>query len=316
MRVLVTGGAGFIGSHVVDKLIEHGVTPRIFDLNRSPYHPAGEVDTFLGSLLDGEALRLAMAGCHAVIHLAAIADVKDVHDEPVYSENINTRGTLHVLDAARRAGVKRVVYGSTTWVYQDCAETEVNEDTVIAAPSHLYTATKLAGETYCRAYSQLFDVEYTILRFGIPYGPRAREGAVVPIFVRKAFAGEPLTVAGDGQQFRKFVYVEDLAEGIVLGLKPAAANRIYNLDGREKVTILEIAQAVQETVGDVEIVHTEARPGDFGGKEVDSTRAETELSWVPSTSFREGVRRYVEWRRDRTTGEEASWASVDPTLLV
>jgi UDP-glucose 4-epimerase len=316
MRVLVTGGAGFIGSHVVDKLIERGVTPRIFDLNRSPYHRAGEVDTFLGSLLDEEALRLAMAGCHAVIHLAAVADVKDVHDEPVYAENINTRGTLHVLDAARRAGVTRVIYGSTIWVYQDCAELEVNEDTVIAAPSHLYTATKLAGETYCRAYSQLYGVEYTVLRFGIPYGPRARGGAVVPIFVRKALAGEPLTVAGDGRQFRKFVYVEDLAEGIVLALKPVAANRLYNLDGRERVTILEIAETVRDTVGDADIVHTESRPGDFGGKEVDSGRAEAELGWVPGTSFREGVRRYVEWRRERITSEEASWSSVDPELLV
>src|SRR5437868_12298043 len=88
-----------------------------------------------------------------------------------------------LLEAARKAGVERVIYGSTTWVYSDCAEGEVDEETVIAAPSHLYTATKLAGETYCRAYSELYGIEYTILRFGIPYGPRARDGAVVPIFI-------------------------------------------------------------------------------------------------------------------------------------
>ncbi len=316
MRVLVTGGAGFIGSHAVDKLMERGVTPRTFDLNRSPYHPPGEVDAFLGSLLDPEALRLAMAGCHAVIHLAAVADVKDVHDEPSYAENINVRGTLNVLEAAHRAGVKRVVYGSTTWVYSDCKEAEVDEETVIAHPKHLYTATKLAGETYCYAYRELFGLEYTILRFGIPYGPRARDAAVVPIFVRKALAGQPLTVAGDGQQFRTFVYVKDLADGIVLGLKPAAANRIYNLDGREKVTILQIAETVRDTVGDVEIVHTEARPGDFSGKVVSSERAERELGWVPSTSFTEGVGRYVEWLRERVAGEEESWSAVDPELLV
>src|SRR4051794_34108676 len=174
MRVLVTGGSGFIGSHVVDKLCEHGVSPRIFDLLRSPHHKPGEIDTFVGSLMDTEALRLAMAGCHAVIHLAAVADVKDVHNEPSYAENINTRGTLNVLEAARKAGVDRVIYGSTTWVYSDCAGSEVDEDVAIAAPSHLYTATKLAGETYCRAYSELYGIEYTILRFGIPYGPRAR----------------------------------------------------------------------------------------------------------------------------------------------
>ena len=312
---LVTGGSGFIGSHVVDKLRDRGVTPRIFDLARSPYHEAGEVDTFLGSLLDLEALRLAMTGCHAVVHLAAVANVNDVFEDPVYAENINTRGTIHVLEAARRAGVKRVIYGSTTWVYSDCREDHVDEETVIAAPSHLYTATKLAGETYCRTYAHLYGVEYTVLRFGIPYGPRARGAAVVPIFVTRALAGEPRTVAGDGQQFRQFVYVEDLAEGVVLALKPAGANRIYNLDGRERVSILEIAQTVRDETGDVEIVHTDPRPGDFGGKEVSSDRAEQELGWVPSTSFREGVRRYVAWHRDRDAGDQESWSTVDPALL-
>jgi UDP-glucose 4-epimerase len=315
MRVLVTGGSGFIGSHVVDRLREHGVTPRIFDLIRSPHHAPGEVETFLGSLLDIEALRLAMAGCHVVIHLAAVADVKDVLAEPTYAENINTRGTLNVLEAARRAGVGRVIYGSTTWVYSDCSEPSVDEDTTIAPPSHLYSATKLAGETYCNSYRSLYDVAFTILRFGIPYGPRAREGAVVPIFVNKAFAGEPLTIAGDGQQFRKFVYVEDLAEGIIRGLKPIAVNRVYNLDGIERVTILEIAEAVRGAVGDVQIVHTEARPGDFSGKEVSSARAREELDWEASTPFAEGVTRYVDWRRDRDAGEQRSWETVDQTLL-
>jgi UDP-glucose 4-epimerase len=316
MKVLVTGGSGFIGSHVVDKLIARGVTPRIFDLNHSPYHAPGEVDTFLGTLMDPGALRLAMTGCHAVIHLAAYADVNEVADEPLYAENVNTRGTLNVLESARRAGVSRVIYGSTTWVYGDCAETNVDEDTVIAAPSHLYTATKIAGEHYARAYSQMFGVESTILRFGIPYGPHARPTAVVPIFVRKAVAGEPLTIAGDGLQFRKFVYVEDLAEGIVLGLKPVAANRIYNLDGRQKVTIREIAETVQEIVGDVDIVHTEARGADFSGKEVSSERAEVELGWVPTTPFDEGVRRYVDWYRHREADAEAAWSGVDRELLV
>jgi UDP-glucose 4-epimerase len=316
VRVLVTGGAGFIGSHVVDKLQERSVTPRIFDLVHSPYHQSGEHEMFVGSLMDPEALRLAMAGCHAVIHLAAVADVKDVFEEPSYAENVNTRGSLNVLEAARRAGVKRVIYGSTTWVYSDCQGDQVDEETVIASPSHLYTATKLAGETYCHAYAALYGLEYTILRFGIPYGPRARDGAVVPIFVGKALAGEPLTIAGDGLQYRKFVYVEDLANGIVLGLKPTAANRIYNLDGRERVSILEIAEAVRDVVGEVEIVHTEARTGDFSGKEVSSDRAERELGWVASTPFSEGVRRYVEWRRTRLAGEEESWSTVDPELLV
>ena len=143
----------------------------------------------------------------------------------------------------------------------------------------IYTATKLAGETYCYAYRNLYAIDYTILRFGIPYGPRARDGAVIPVFVRNALQREPLTIAGDGRQFRKFVYVEDLAEGIVLGLRPRAANRVQHLDGADPATILQIAEAVRSAVGDVQIVHKAARPGDFSGKDVSSKRACRELGW-------------------------------------
>src|SRR3989338_1813089 len=137
MRVLVTGGAGFIGSHVVDRLAAHGVTPLIFDHHRSDHHK--ETEHFMGSILDVEALRLAMNGVHAVIHLAAVADVKEVFEDPVYAEMVNTRGTLCVLEAARRCKVNRVIYGGTTWVYSDCPQTEVDEETPVSPPSHLYT---------------------------------------------------------------------------------------------------------------------------------------------------------------------------------
>lgn len=313
MRVLVTGAAGFIGSHVIDQLIAHGVTPRVFDQRRSPYH--SEVEHQIGSLLDLETLRIAMTAVDAVIHLAAVADVKDVFDDPVYAENVNTRGTLHVLEAARRAKVRRVIYGSTTWVYSDCAEQRVNEDSLIPPPRHVYTATKLAGESYCRAYAELYGLEYTILRYGIPYGPRSRDGAVVPIFVRKALNGDPLTIAGGGQQFRKFVYVEDLAKGNVLALKSVARNRIYNLDGAQRISILQIAETIKSLLENVSIQHVEGRPGDFGGKDVDSTRAKAELGWEPVTLFHEGVRRYVEWYRDLQLQGRERWQHVNPILL-
>ncbi len=160
----------------------------------------------------------AAFSCDAVAHLAAVADVNDVHAEPEDAERVNARGTVAVLEAARRAGVKRIVYASTIWVYSDCQQETVDEDTLLPPPSHLYTSTKLAGELYCKAYQELYGIDYTILRFGIPYGPRAREAAVIPAFVGKALRGEPLTLAGDGGQSRRFVYVEDLAEGVALGL--------------------------------------------------------------------------------------------------
>ncbi len=299
MRVLVTGGSGFIGSHVVDKLRARGHEPVIYDLRPSPWHERGSVDTVLGSITDREALERALHSCDAVAHLAAVADVNDVHAEPEDAERVNARGTVAVLEAARRAGVKRIVYASTIWVYSDCEPEEVDEDTLLPPPSHLYTSTKLAGELYCKAYQELYGIDYTILRFGIPYGPRAREAAVIPAFVNKALAGDPLTLAGDGSQSRKFVYVEDLADGVARGLDDVAVNRVYNLASDETVTIKQIAETIKELMGDVEIVHTPARPGDFGGKIVSSDRAERELGWTAATPFSEGVRRYIDWRHEQ-----------------
>ena len=295
MRVLVTGGGGFIGSHVVDKLMAKGMTPRIFDLSASPYHSPLEVETFTGSITDPSNLDLAMRECDAVIHLAAVADVGHVLADPVLAEEVNTRGTLQVLEAACRAKVGRVVYGSTTWVYSDCPEQEVDEETAIPAPRHLYTATKLAGETYCAGYSELYDLEFTILRFGIPYGPRARAAGVVAKFTDLSFEGKALTIAGDGSTTRSFIYVEDLADGIVASLAPAAARRTYNLSGDEITTILEIAERVQENVDTCEITHTPPRPGDFPGKTISNQRALDELGWKAETPFKDGVRKYVEW---------------------
>ena len=282
VRVLVTGGSGFIGSHVVDKLRARGHEPVIYDLRPSPWHEPGSVETVLGSITDREALERALHSCDAVAHLAAVADVNDVHAEPEDAERVNARGTVAVLEACRRAGVKRIVYASTIWVYSDCADESVDEDTLLPAPSHLYTSTKLAGELYCKAYQELYGIEYTILRFGIPYGPRAREAAVIPAFVSKAMRGEPLTLAGDGGQSRRFVYVEDLADGVALGLNEVAANRVYNLASDENVTIKQIAETVQKLIGDVSIVYTPARPGDFGGKIVSqrASRARARLDGV------------------------------------
>lgn len=312
MKALVTGGSGFIGSHVVDKLRDKGVEVRVYDGIMPSFRK--DIEFYQGSILDSTSLQFAMSGIDAIFHLAAVADVKDVYNDPHYSESINVRGTINVLEAARRAGIKRVIYGSTTWVYSEAEANEVNEKTPLHAPSHLYTATKLTGEYYCQSYSKLYGAEVTILRYGIPYGPRARDGAVIPIFVKKAINKEPLTIAGDGAQFRKFVYVEDLAEGNALALKSIAKNKIYNLDGREKVTIKQIAETIKKILGDVKIEYTPARPGDFSGKEVTSKLAENELGWKPKTSFEEGVRRYIKWYKEREEKREADRNKIDKIL--
>ncbi len=317
MRVLVTGGAGFIGSHVVDKLRAHGHKPVIYDLRPSPWPEHEGVDTVIGEVTDRHALEAALQECDAVAHLAAVADVNDVHAEPSDAEQVNARGTAAVLEAARRADIKRVIYASTIWVYSDTEETTVSETTLLPPPAHLYTATKLAGELYCKSYQELYGINYTILRFGIPYGPRAREAAVIPAFVNKAFAGESLTLSGDGMQSRRFVYVEDLAEGVVAGLGDIAENRVYNLSSDEDVTIRQIAELVQEIVGNTEIVFGPARPGDLGSKIVLSDRARDELGWSASTPIGEGIRRYVEWRRDQTAKKtnQTSGGHSDPLAV-
>ena len=301
-RILVTGGAGFIGSHVVDKLIAAGHEPRILDVRPSPYRD--DVETVVGDMCVLDDVLRAAEGCDAIAHLAAAADVGEVQQDPVLAEQLNARGTVNVLEAARQHGVSRVVYASTIWVYSDVEAEHVDEGTALLPPAHLYTATKLAGELYCRSYRELFNVESTILRFGIPYGPRARPAAVIPIFVRKALAGEPLTLAGGGLQTRRFVYVEDLADGVIAGLAPCAANRTYNLVSGEDVTIRQIAEHVRDAIGNVELVETEGRAGDFKGAEVCGKRAAAELAWTAKTPFAEGLRRYVAWHREHV-GVEA-----------
>lgn len=299
MRVLVTGGAGFIGSHVVDRLLAAGIEARIFDLRESVHHPPDEVEAVIGDLLEPASIATAMSGCDAVVHLAAAADADAVARSPREAEQVNSRGTLNVLEAARDAGVRRVVYASTIWVYSDAGADAADEETRLGLPGHFYTATKLAGEMYCRSGAELFGLEYTILRFGIPYGPRARPAAVIPTFVRKALAGEPLRIAGGGGQSRRFVYVEDLAEGVVCALAPAAANRVYNLVGDEDVTIRGVAETVREAVGRAELVDVPGRNADFAGVTVSGERAARELSWRASTPFAAGVRRYVDWYREQ-----------------
>jgi UDP-glucose 4-epimerase len=296
MKILVTGGSGFIGSHVVDVLIAHGHEPCIYDIVPSTYQAPEDVETVVGDLLDLEVLRGAARGRDAVIHLAAVSDVNEVVRDPSRAELVNARGTEVMLEAALLEKVTRVLYASTVWVYGGAVGQEpLDEDTSLVAPAHFYTATKLAGELFCHSFDELYGLGQTILRFGIPYGPRARASTVVAQFVARALTGDPLTVTGDGAQTRQFVYVEDLAEGIVAALDPVAAGRTYNLVGSEQVSVRQIAETVQELVGDVPIAHVDDRPADLRSSAISGERAGRELGWAVETPFHQGVRRYVSW---------------------
>jgi UDP-glucose 4-epimerase len=148
------------------------------------------------------------------------------------------------------------------------------------------------------SYAALYDLPFTILRYGVPYGPRMRDELVIAKFVAKALRGEPLTVAGDGRQTRNFIYVEDLADAHVLALAPEAANGTFAVDGAEAVSIRQVADTVARLVGDTKVERVPGRSGDFAGRPVDISHAREVLGWQPATSFEDGVRRYLDWVRE------------------
>jgi len=187
----------------------------------------------------------------------------------------------------------------------------LDEDTPLVLPKHFYTATKLAGEMYCRSYAELYGLEQTILRFGIPYGPRSRPAAVVAAFVARARAGEPLVIHGDGLQSRQFVYIEDLAEGIVAALAESAPPGVYNLVGDESISVRSIAEHVRELVADVPIVHVDGRRADVETRRASAERAAQHLRWRARTPFHRGIRSYVDW----VTGTNGSPSAATDSMI-
>jgi len=294
--VAVTGGSGFIGSHVVDALLAAGYPVRVLD-QRRPLQPNAEwveVD-----LLEQDALTDALKGCGPVFHLAAMADVNQVIAEPAESVAVTALGAAQVLEAARRADAGRVILASTVWVYAATHGDVVDEETPfdLTLDRHIYASSKLAAEMFCADYANLFGRPYTVLRYGIPFGPRMRSDLVVAAFLERALRGEALRIDGDGAQERSFVYVEDLAAAHVLALNPVARNRTYNLEANEPISIRQLAETVGELVGDVEVTFGPSRPGDYRAKRVSSERARKELGWTPRFDFAAGLQRTLEWYR-------------------
>ncbi|MEV7598286.1 NAD-dependent epimerase/dehydratase family protein [Kitasatospora sp. NPDC089797] len=305
MRIAVTGGCGFIGSHVVDHLIAAGHEVLAVDTTDKYLHPDAEHARI--DVLDLPALTSALAGSEVVYHLAAMADVEQVSADPVRAVRTNIDGTEAVLEAARRSGLSRTVLASTVWVYGaalsddqlDGGEQELDEHVPIELEhsGHLYVATKLAAEMLVHSYRELYGQHFTILRYGIPYGPRMRDELVVARFVQAALAGRPITIAGDGLQSRNFVYVEDLADAHVRALSPSAEDQTFALEGSTAVSVRDIADTVDRLLGPVTIEHIDGRKADYTGRRISSAQAKRLLGWSPSTNFAEGVHRYADWYR-------------------
>jgi UDP-glucose 4-epimerase len=300
--VAVTGGSGFIGSNVVDALIDAGWRVRVLD-RVEPHRD--DVDWLPDAdILDLDSLKPAIEGTEAVFHLAAMADVNDIYADPTRAVALNVQGTVNVLEAGRLTDAGRTVLASTVWVYGSTVGEVVDETTPFTedVDRHLYITTKIAAEFACRDYLNLYDRPFTVLRYGIPYGPRMRETTVMSAFFRRALAGEPITIDGDGMQSRNFVYVEDLAKAHVLALAPEAENQVINVDGPVPVTIREVAEITAELAGDVEVSFGPTRPGDLKPQTVRNDKAVEVLGWKPEVDIRDGMRRSFEWYRANRVG--------------
>lgn len=331
MKIAVTGCSGFIGSHLVDALLAGGHTVVGIDI-LTPDRAAHHRFSWLGYDVVQTPLGLfdrPLGGCDALFHLAGMANVNDAFRDPVGCVELNTLGTARMLQACVRAGVGRLLLASTVWVYGACKRdgrvVDEQEPVYVDNTNHVYTSSKLSAEMTCHDYLKLYGQPFTVLRYGIPYGPRMRAGLVVERFVTAAMKGEPLTILGKGDSSRKFIYVGDLIAGHLAALDPKAANKTYTLDGPENVSALDLAREVKahfdeppadsvteasktlaelkgEAVpGRVQIVHQPARPGDYLGNRTSIHRAEDELGWTPQVSFADGLAAYIHWR----LGEEA-----------
>jgi len=291
LHVAVTGGSGFIGSNVVDALVAAGHRVDVLDV-RPPHRP--DVGFTRLDITDVDALTAAFEGLDAVFHLAAVSNINDAFAHPMETIAINVAGTTNVWEAARRCGVARAVLASTVWVYAGAkGPGPFDEETPFHLPSagHIYTSSKIAAEMVAHNYAELYGQQFTILRYGIPYGPRMRDELVIPQFLRRALEGQPITINGDGSQYRNYVYVADLCDAHIRALAPIAANEVFNLEGTEPISVLRLAQTVRAIIGEhVVIQHVPARVGDFAGTEVSPEKARRLLGWTATTPFDEGMR--------------------------
>jgi UDP-glucose 4-epimerase len=296
MKIVVAGGSGFIGSHVVDVLLEQGHEVVIYDLEAPHYDQ--KCAFVRGDTRDVQRLSQMLKAGDVVYLIAAEANVNRFFESPLFSNDITANATLSVLEAARRTGVARVILASTEWVYgslPEAGEEYITEDTPYTDnPDHLYTSSKIAAELFCKNYRSLYGVNYTIMRYGIPFGERARPETVTPIFIRRIARGEPITIHGDGSQSRQFIYVKDLARGNAACLNPAAENEIFNLNGKKKISVIQIVKTLEAIMGKkASLTFVEDRKGNFKGRFISSEKARRLLGWEAALDYEDAMRMYV-----------------------
>lgn len=311
-HVLVTGGAGFIGSHLTDRLLADGHTVTVLDdfssgerSNLAGAERTGRLRLIEGSILSKSDLDRALHGVSHVFHLA-VQCVRKSLGKPIENHDVNATGTLLTLDAARRAGVERFLYCSSSEVYGNCGDERLNEDRSQCAPVTVYGAAKLAGEYYAKAYWQTYGLPCVVVRPFNAYGPREHDqgdlAEVIPRFVIRVLNGLPPIIFGDGSNGRDFTYVTEVAEGLARAMTSVdLVGKVVNLAYGKMISIAGVADAVVRACGRPDIVpeRSDPRPGDVQALQADTTRARHVLGFSADISFERGLAMYLAWFRDR-----------------
>jgi UDP-glucose 4-epimerase len=303
VKVLVTGGAGFIGSHIVRRMLDldhEVVVLDNFSTGRRSNLDAvlSDIDVSEGDVGCLEHVEQAIAGCDAVFHQAALPSVPRSIADPLSSHRANATGTLNVLVAARDAGARRVVIASSSSVYGSVPDLPKRES-MPTLPMSPYAVSKLAAESYCRSWFDLYGLETVALRYFNVFGPRqdplSAYAAVVPRFIAAYAAGEPPVIFGDGKQSRDFTYVDNVIDANLGALEsPTAPGRVYNIACNDSVTLNELAEELRELMGaDARPVHAAPRPGEVRHSLASIDAAREDLGYAPKVSLREGLRRTI-----------------------
>ena len=315
-NVLVTGGAGFIGSHLVGRLLGEGgwrVTvvddfndfydPALKRRNVEPFAGREEFRLFESDIRDRAALERVFegAGFDVVVHLAARAGVRPSLSEPLLYSETNIGGTLNLLELARAHGTGQFVFGSSSSVYGENEKVPFAEDDPVARPISPYAATKAAGELLCHTYSHLFGVRTVCLRFFTVYGARQRPDLAIHKFARLISAGEPIPVFGDGTTRRDYTYVDDIIAGVRAAMDYGGAPfEVFNLGESRTVSLSELIGLLERELGRKAVIDRQPpQPGDVPQTFADVSKARRLLGYDPRTQIEEGIRRFVEWFKGR-----------------
>jgi|TARA_B100001964_G_C14185146_1_gene578254 UDP-glucose 4-epimerase len=300
MKILVTGGSGFIGLTLVRHLLDNGNEVKVVDL-RKPNIEHKNLKFINKSIMDE--LAEDIHGCDVVYHFAAMLGVDNSDNKPLETMRINLEGSVNVFKSAVEAGVKRMIYASSSEVYGEPRELPIKEDSV-KGPISTYGVSKLAAEIYAKAYNHEFGTDIKIVRFFNVYGPGQSNNFVVPIFINNALKNKPLKVFGEGLQTRCFTYVEDIADGVLKVLEKGKAGEAYNIGNNKPTTILELAQVVKELTGSKsEIIklgfgkETRLKSREIEYRVPDISKMK-ELGWEPKTTVKEGIKKIWEFRKN------------------